>query len=786
MTTSFSACSLIMHSVDGSFKKKREMLLLARKRQTLWRRVVTIIVALVLVPATVGLGVWFYRTTDGGHLVGPDADQVAEVIVPSFAPTIIDLPGDPIRIELGAGGGASNLRLLTLPPALASLGVSGQVTMISEKIIESGQRLVTAIPSSQQDFAFFQSQRNTAAQPVKSDTTSPQAPVGGNTEVPEPSPGIAPDDDQTGQGTDLQSDGWGDAGEDAGDDPGFKPTDIENNVSSISLIREINRSPSFEDVFVHVVSSVELSQFLGENGINALDARRAGDALKSGFGRQTVEQGSIVAMRQLKVSGNGKDRKLVQFALYLPDTFLAALALSDTGNYQTAADPWSDRDLFEHADDAKEKTTSQFRLLDGVYSAGVRGGVPPSIVGEAIMYLSRNYDLSDLAGGEDRVTLIYTNQPRDGGQSPGRIIYASIEQPKRHIRCFVYRPQGANDFSCQDEFDQSGTIETINDMVTPVSGGVMTSQFGWRNHPILKKPKLHSGVDWAAPIGTEVRVAFAGSISYAGDGGGYGNVLKVSHPDGRETRYAHLSAFANGAKPGKAVAAGDVIGFVGTTGLSTGPHLHFELYVNGVAVDPLAAETLKRSAETDSVAIVVNKIIRVESGGNASAKNPLSSAAGLGQFIDSTWLKVMQNHRPDLASSLSRDQQLALRYDPTLATELLTYFTRDNKAYLDSLNLPVSAGNLYLVHFLGPGGARLVLESGDGQDLEALLGSSVISANGFLRGQNVAWIKNWSARKMGSQSYVALAPVVKTKTFEQASPDYALYRKTVLELVGES
>jgi hypothetical protein len=183
---------------------------------------------------------------------------------------------------------------------------------------------------------------------------------------------------------------------------------------------------------------------------------------------------------------------------------------------------------------------------------------------------------------------------------------------------------------------------------------------------------------------------------------------------------------------------------------------------------------------------LVNKIIRVESGGNANAKNPLSSAAGLGQFIDSTWLKVMQNHRPDLASSLSREQQLALRYDPALATELLTYFTRDNKAYLDSLKLPVSAGNLYLVHFLGPGGARLVLQTGDDQDLEALLGSSVISANGFLRGQNVAWIKNWSARKMGGHSAVAAAPVIKSKTVEQASPAFVLYRKTVLALAGES
>ena len=94
--------------------------------------------------------------------------------------------------------------------------------------------------------------------------------------------------------------------------------------------------------------------------------------------------------------------------------------------------------------------------------------------------------------------------------------------------------------------------------------------------------------------------------------------------------------------------------------------------------------------------------------------------------------------------------------------------------------------DLYLVHFLGPGGARQVLQSGEDQDLEALLGSSVINANGFLRGQNVAWIKNWSARKMGGQVSVAAAPVIKSKTVDQASPAFTLYRKTVLTLAGET
>jgi murein DD-endopeptidase MepM/ murein hydrolase activator NlpD len=400
------------------------------------------------------------------------------------------------------------------------------------------------------------------------------------------------------------------------------------------------------------------------------------------------------------------------------------------------------------------------------------------------MYLSRKHDLSDLAGSDDKMTLIYSDKPREGGESPGRVLYVSIEQTKRQLRCFVYKPGGANDFSCLDEHDQSSTIETINEMVTPVAGGVLTSRFGPRMHPILKKILLHAGVDWAAPIGTPVRAAFSGTIVFLGEKGGYGNFVRLSHADGRDTGYAHLSAFAKNAKIGQAVRAGDVIGLVGTTGRSTGPHLHFELYVGGTTVDPLESETRQVSAEPDSVNILVNKIIKVESGGSATAKNPLSSATGLGQFINSTWLRMIRTYRPDLAGSLSEEKQLALRFDPTLSREMTTHLARENKAYLESAGHSVSAGSLYLAHFLGPAGARLVLDSRDESDLQTLLGTSVISANKFLTGHDVAWIKNWSSRKMSGPGYVAPAPapVVRTTTVEQASPEFAIFRETLIAI----
>ena len=123
--------------------------------------------------------------------------------------------------------------------------------------------------------------------------------------------------------------------------------------------------------------------------------------------------------------------------------------------------------------------------------------------------------------------------------------------------------------------------------------------------------------------------------------------LRLSHPGGKETRYAHMSRFADGLVVGKQVAAGELIGYVGTTGNSTGPHLHFEVRVGDAPVDPLTAVVTVATTTTTAAVFVsdgsavdrlTDKIVHVESGGSATAKNPLSSATGAGQFIKSTWL----------------------------------------------------------------------------------------------------------------------------------------------------
>jgi hypothetical protein len=274
--------------------------------------------------------------------------------------------------------------------------------------------------------------------------------------------------------------------------------------------------------------------------------------------------------------------------------------------------------------------------------------------------------------------------------------------------------------------------------------------------------------------------AFDGTVEFAGDGKGYGNVIRISHGPAKATAYAHLSRFEDGVKPGLAVSAGDIIGYVGTTGLSTGPHLHFELYMNGIAIDPLATAVAEIS-DGSAVDKLVNRIIRVESGGNARAKNPLSSATGLGQFIKSTWLRMMKTYRPDLFRSMSTEELLALRFDPTISREMVANLARENEARLRAHGHGITAGRLYLAHFLGPEGAHTVLSASGEASLAVVLGAQVISANPFLTGKDAAYVVAWAEKKMSGKAapVPAAGPSVTTKTVVRTSPEFLKYRETM-------
>lgn len=164
------------------------------------------------------------------------------------------------------------------------------------------------------------------------------------------------------------------------------------------------------------------------------------------------------------------------------------------------------------------------------------------------------------------------------------------------------------------------------------------------------------------------------------------------------------------------------------------------------ANDPQAAI---REIKGQPAGNVVDKIIGVESGGNATAKNPNSSATGAGQFIASTWMNMVKKYRPDVAAGKSTPEILALRNDPALSREMTAAYTSENGEYLKNQGIETTDGNLYLAHFLGPGGASRVIKADPSAPVASVIGQDAVNANPFLKGKSIADLRAWSDKKMG-------------------------------------
>ena len=614
---------------------------------------------------------------------------------------------------------------------------------------------------------------------------------------------LAAQEAQTGEIGDANADegaGWGETVSDGQEAlPTFKKTAIDDTTTVQLVNSEIERFRPVEDYTVSIKGERPLDGIISEYGFSADDAKNASEAAKKLIGVDKLGDRFVVGLRGKRDSKRDRPR-LVQVSVNAPDKYFGTIALSDDGSYVAGADPWINDDLsqYAHKSDKQAAPQQSYRLLDAIYSTATRNSVPSSVTGEAIMLVSRAFDLQALATKDDKLVLAFAKDARSANGNSGRVLYVAIHGTDRDFECVVYQPTPDADFACMSEKDATHSITVTSGMVTPVKG-VMTSTFGPRMHPILHQVRIHKGVDWGAPIGTPIMAAFDGKIAFAGDGKGYGNVIKIDHGGGKATAYAHMSRFADGMKIGLAVRAGDVIGYVGTTGLSTGPHLHFELYQNGVAVDPLGsavAEAATPSADESTpptaagsdgtaIEILVNRIIHVESGGNARAKNPLSSAAGLGQFIKSTWMRMIRTYRPELLKSMSEADILALRYDPTISREMLANLARENEAQLRAYGHSITAGRLYLAHFLGPQGAHLALSAPGNASVASALGASVVSANPFLTGKDCAYVVAWAEKKMTGKAmkYTTTTAAITTKTVVQTSPEFIAYRETLLKLI---
>tara|TARA_B100001248_G_scaffold260033_1_gene247302 strand:- start:588 stop:1934 length:1347 start_codon:yes stop_codon:yes gene_type:complete len=221
-------------------------------------------------------------------------------------------------------------------------------------------------------------------------------------------------------------------------------------------------------------------------------------------------------------------------------------------------------------------------IKSNLYSSAIESGVEPNIIVEFARIFGFEVDFQrDIRKG-DWFEIMYEKFKDDNNKvrDTGKIIYASMYVNGEEINLYNFKYNNEEEY-----YDIKGKSITKSLMKTPINGARLSSSFGMRKHPILGYNKMHRGTDFAAPSGTPIMASGSGTVTRARWCGGGGNCVKIKHNSTYETIYAHMKAFAKGIKEGRKVKQGQIIGYVGSTGLSTGPHLHYEVIVNGKKVN---------------------------------------------------------------------------------------------------------------------------------------------------------------------------------------------------------
>jgi murein DD-endopeptidase MepM/ murein hydrolase activator NlpD len=263
----------------------------------------------------------------------------------------------------------------------------------------------------------------------------------------------------------------------------------------------------------------------------------------------------------------------------------AVVALSDTGKYVPIDVKSVGGDVADNAQETDDTDTAGVTLYQSVYETALRNQIPKPIIEDLIRIYSYDVDFQRKVQPGDSFEVLYAGEDETPlADSRNDVLFAALTVGSEAKK--FYRFQSTDD-GIVDYYDESGKSAKKFLVRKPVAMGIMRDGFGFRNHPILGYTKMHTGVDWAAPSGTPIYASGNGTVEKAGWESGYGKYIRLRHTNGYETAYGHMSAFARGIDEGARVRQGQVIGFVGSTGLSTGSHLHYEILVNGRFVDPM-------------------------------------------------------------------------------------------------------------------------------------------------------------------------------------------------------
>jgi murein DD-endopeptidase MepM/ murein hydrolase activator NlpD len=369
---------------------------------------------------------------------------------------------------------------------------------------------------------------------------------------------------------------------------GFETRVVPENVTLLAKTKDqvTGGNPSGERV--HMVKKGDtITAIMREQGATPEEAKSIATTLGVRGRDGGLKEGEKVRIL-MAPAGPGAGQRLQPYRVIVANDSAveAVAALSDLGKY-VAVDVQSMNTATEtpEASDDDDDDGTGVRLYQSIYETALRNKVPAAVIEDMVRIYSYDVDFQRKVQPGDSFDVFFAGE--DEGATiteKTEVLFASLTvggETKKY-----YRFQTPDD-SVVDYYDETGKSAKKFLVRKPVNNAIMRSGFGSRRHPILGYVKMHTGVDWATPYGTPIFASGNGVVETAGWEGGYGKYVKLKHNNGYETAYGHMSAFAKGLEPGKRVRQGQVIGFVGSTGQSTGAHVHYEILVNGRFVDPM-------------------------------------------------------------------------------------------------------------------------------------------------------------------------------------------------------
>ncbi|MBZ9774514.1 M23 family metallopeptidase [Mesorhizobium sp. CO1-1-8] len=359
---------------------------------------------------------------------------------------------------------------------------------------------------------------------------------------------------------------------------------VPENVSVAPRATIDDQAPAFAEEIIPFTKDLDVTEAFADSGYTGEDATGMAEAIAKLLNATALKAGTVLRVG-LEVHGDAA--KVVRTSVYDRTQHIVTIALNDRGQYVPAQEPDPNPELLTAFDDSSAPVVVRGNLpnvYDGIYRAAYSYGMSKAMTQRLIKLLASDVDFQSRLSPADRIEVLFSQPDGDDQTSDSsELLYVSATFGGQTRNFYRFQMQDGG----TDYFDEDGSSAEQFLLRNPLPAGKFRSGFGARRHPILGYVRMHTGVDWAAPIGTPIIAAGNGTVEKVGWAGGYGKQIIIRHANGYETSYNHQSAFAKGIEPGVHVRQGQTIGFLGQTGLATGPHLHYELIVNGTKVDPM-------------------------------------------------------------------------------------------------------------------------------------------------------------------------------------------------------